>query len=195
MKSAALPTYRVAESLLVPCARPPSSPGVFADSPARAVMTDLLEVAAATISPNATISEAEAKMIHRGVRMLIVQDDTNCAAGVIGARDLYGERALCVQNEKKVVRSELKVADVMTTLSNLDAINLKSLSGATVADVVATFDQTGRRHLLVIEPSETDVSGRVRGVISLAQVERQLGTTISPAGIANTFVEIARALA
>ena len=65
---------------------------------------------------------------------------------------------------------------------------------ATVGDVIETLKRFGRNHLLVVETATAQSTRRVRGVISRAQVERQLGATISITPVANTFSEIERAL-
>src|SRR5438876_2212533 len=58
------------------------------DSPAIEVMTDLRQVAAATIRADATIAQANRAMITRGVRLLLVVDVTGTVMGLITARDL-----------------------------------------------------------------------------------------------------------
>jgi CBS domain-containing protein len=168
---------------------------VTLEAPAPAVLTDFQQSPAATVSRQASLSEAEQEMMRCGVRRLIVVGESAGVLGVIGARDLYGEQTLCLQQEHRVSRRDLKVADVMTGLGELDALSLHSLSSASVGDVVETLRHTGRRHLLVIEVVEPAGAARVRGVISLAQIERQLGMHIEPVGIAWTFAEIARTLA
>ena len=49
-------------------------------------------------------------------------------------------------------------------------------------------------HLLVVESASAQSPLRVRGVISRAQIERQLGTALDIAPIASSFSEIERAL-
>jgi hypothetical protein len=61
--------------------------------------------------------------------------------------------------------------------------------------VVATLKRVGRNHLLVVEGATPRTPQRVRGVISRAQIERQLGVPIDITPIASSFSEIGRALA
>ena len=61
------------------------------DSPAIEVMTDLRQVAAATIRADATIAQANRAMITRGVRLLLVDDVTGTVMGLITARNIVGE--------------------------------------------------------------------------------------------------------
>jgi hypothetical protein len=65
---------------------------------------------------------------------------------------------------------------------------------ARVGQLVATLQHLGRNHLLVVEKSDELNLHRVRGVVSRAQIERQLGATIDITPIASTFSEIERAL-
>jgi CBS domain-containing protein len=87
------------------------------------------------------------------------------------------------------------VADVMTELSMLDAVPFEAMRTASVGNVVASLTRVGRDHLLVCEAGKGSAPGRVRGVISRTQVERQLGRAIEVTPIATTFAEIERALA
>ena len=68
------------------------------------------------------------------------------------------------------------------------------LSRATVGQVVATLLEFGRPHLLVVEPGANPETQRVRGLVSLMQVERQLGMQLPFTRIAGTFAEIGKAL-
>ena len=48
---------------------------------------------------------------------------------------------------------ELIVADVMTPLAMLDAVDLDVMRRASVSNVIATLQRHGRNHLLVVEGS------------------------------------------
>jgi len=86
------------------------------------------------------------------------------------------------------------VADVMSPLGTLDAIDLEDLSHADVARVIATLKQVGRRHLLVVQKAGSGHGPRVRGVISQTQIERQLGQRIDMVETAGNFAEISASL-
>ena len=107
---------------------------------------------------------------------------------------LDAPRRLRIVSERNVHHDELCVADVMTPLSMLDAIDLDRMRSANVGHVVATLKRLGRNHLLVVEGATPRTPQRVRGVISRAQIERQLGTAIDITPIASSFSEIERAL-
>jgi len=165
------------------------------DSPALQVMTDLTLVKAATTHPGTSLRQAEQMMIYQGVRMLFVVSDMPSLEGLITTTDLTGDRAMRIVAERHVHHDELCVADVMTPMSMLDALDLERMLAASVGQVVATLKRFGRNHLLVVEGAAPQTPQRVRGVISRAQIERQLGTPIDITPIASSFSEIGRALA
>ena len=81
----------------------------------------------------------------------------------------------------------------MTQLAQLDAVELDALRTATVRNLIATLKRHGRNHLLVVEDGGTTPL-RVRGVISRAQIERQLGTPIELVEGAGSFAELRQML-
>ena len=192
---AALPSFRLEPGISIAPAQPKSSAPVRLDSPALQVMTDLTLVKAATTHPGTSLRQAEQMMIYQGVRMLFVVSDMPSFEGLITTTDLTGDRAMRIVAERNVHHDELCVADVMTPLSMLDAIDLERMRAASVGQVVATLKRFGRNHLLVMEGAAPQTPQRVRGVISRAQIERQLGISIDIAPIASSFSEIGRALA
>jgi len=190
----ALPTFRLEPGISMAQAQPQNSTSVRLESPALEVMTDLTQVKAATTHPATSLAQAEQMMIYQGVRMLFVVSDMPSLEGLITTTDLSGDRAMRIVSERHVRHDELSVADVMTPLSALDAIGFERMGPATVGNVIATLKRFGRNHLLVVQAATEQTPQRVRGVISRAQIERQLGATIDIAQIASSFSEIERAL-
>ncbi len=167
---------------------------VTLDSPALDVMTDLTRVKAATTHPQTTLRQAEQAMIYLGVRMLFVVTGMPAIEGLITTTDLRGDRQMRLVHERGARYDELIVADVMTPLALLDAIDYERMRSARVGHVVATLESFGRSHLLVFERVAGAASDSVRGVISRAQVERQLGRPIDASQIASSFADIERLL-
>ncbi len=194
MAQAALRTFNFPSGTIIAQAFPKQNAPVTVDSNALEVMTDLTQVKAATTSPQTSLAQAEQIMIYQGVRLLFVVSDMPSVEGLITSTDLHGERALRVVNTRKIHYDELCVADVMTELSLLDAIDYDELKTARVAAVIATIRQVGRQHLLVVQKPDGTTPGRIRGVISRTQVERQLGEPIDLPEIARSFAEIGEAL-
>ncbi len=190
-----LSTFRFPEGTCIAQAQPHMGVSVTLASPGRAVMTDLTHVRAATIRPDMPLAEARQTMIHQGVRLLFVVSEMPCVDGLITSTDLEGERPMQQIARRGVKYEELVVADVMSPLVTLDAIDLEDLAHADVGKVVATLKQLGRRHMLVVQKAGTGHGPRVRGVISQTQIERQLGQPIALVETAGNFAEISQSLA
>jgi signal-transduction protein with cAMP-binding, CBS, and nucleotidyltransferase domain len=193
-RDAALPTFRVEPGVSLAQTTPLRNAPVTLDSPALLVMTDLTQVKAATTQPGTTLRQAEQIMIYQGVRMLFVVTDMPSFEGLLTTTDLRGDKAMRVVHDRKLHYDDVCVADVMTELALLDAIALDAMKVACVGNVIATLKHFGRNHLLVVEDAAEGTPRRVRGVISRAQIERQLGTAIDISPIARSFAEIERAL-
>ncbi len=193
-RPAALPTRRLEPGISLAQARPWQTAPVDLDSPALEVMTDLTQVKAASTQPATTLAQAEQIMIYQGVRMLFVVSDMPAVLGLVTSTDLRGDRALrCVQ-QRGLHYDELCVADVMTALAVLDAIDFAQLQRARVGQVIATLERHGRNHLLVVDGAGGRPPQRVRGVISRSQIERQLGRPIEVPEIAHSFAELGQML-
>lgn len=190
----ALPTFRLEPGTAIAQALPWHAPFVTLDAPALEVMTDLTLVKAVTTAPSTSLRQAEQLMIYQGVRMLFVVTDMPSVEGIVTTTDLRGERQMRLVHERNVHYDELCVADVMTGLSMLEAIDHARMGTARVGDVVETLQRLGRNHLLVVEKATAQTPRRVRGILSRAQIERQSGTVINITPIAHSFSEIERAL-
>ena len=190
----ALPTFRLEPGTAIAQAATASTSSVTLDSPGLSVMTDLTQTKAASAHPSTSLSQAEQIMIYQGVRMLFVVSDMPAIEGLVTIADLHGDRQVRVAQERGLRYGQLSVADVMTGLARLEAIEYRRMKGATVGDVIATLKRHGHSHLLVVEEAGDGTARRVRGVISRSQIERQLGTAIDVTPIASSFSDIERAL-
>ncbi|GAB4396973.1 MAG: hypothetical protein OHK0048_03650 [Rhodoferax sp.] len=164
-------------------------PSVQADSPALTVMTDLSRVPVATIRGDASLDDANRSMITRGVRLLMVVDDTEAVVGLVSAADILGERPVQAATRRQVRRAELQVCDVMTPLERMEALRLSDVRPAQVGHVVATLKADGRAHAIVIDDTAPAPHPLV-GIFSAAQIARQLGVQIQTHEMARTFAEI-----
>jgi hypothetical protein len=171
MALAPLPMLRVVESLLLPTVT--TAVRTAPATPALALVTDFLATSAMSIDASASLGEAERRMRDCGLGLLIVLDEPPCVMGVIDACDLRGERAARPSAQPGRAPGGMRVYDVVTRLRDLDTLDLATLATATPAQVVEAMQSSGRDHLLVIEPSSTAITGRLRGVIALAHAEQQ----------------------
>jgi len=181
MQDLALTTYRFSEETCIQQAQPKIKNHVFMDSAALDVMTDLSVVKAETIDPKTSISSAEMVMINRGVRALFVTTNFPCVDGLVTATDLRGNKPIDQRHLQQVVHHELCVKDVMTPLSGLDIIDYDELKNAYVDRVVATFEKLKCTHLLVVQRAREEGPARIRGVISVTQLKRQLAKSLMEA--------------
>lgn len=194
MPNSALSTFRLSNGTSIAQAQPPQQERVTLESPGMAVMTDLTQVRAATVQPDSGLAQAELMMIHQGVRLLFVVTQMPAVDGIVTAADLQGEKPLRLVSQRSVKFEDLCVADVMTPLPDIDAIDFAALRRASVAQVIAALLNTGRAHMLVIESASAAAPMRIRGVISKTQIERQIGTQLPVTGMATSFAEMSAVL-
>ena len=194
-RNSPLPTRLLEPGTVIAQARDWQTSPVSLESPALEVMTDLTQVKAATTSPSTTLRQAEQFMIYQGVRMLFVVREMPAIEGLVTSTDLHSDAQLRLVQQRNLRYDELTVSHVMTPLSELDAIDFAVMRFATVSNVIATLRRYGRNHLLVTELSSAAAPGRVRGVVSRTQIERQLGVPVPVTEVANTFAEVVKMLA
>jgi CBS-domain-containing membrane protein len=131
------------------CAPDASATQETLDSPAIRVMTDLRQVTAVVVDPQATMEAAHDMMLRRGVRMLLALDADGTLSGLITATDVLGEKPLHLVHDRRIHHSDILVADVMTPASRLDAFDWETVRAARVGNVVTRLQQTRRQHALV----------------------------------------------
>lgn len=170
-------------------------PPVNIDSPAMQVMTDLSLLPVATINASATLDDANRSMIARGVRLLLVVDDSRQkVAGLMTSVDILGEKPVLAAQRLQVTRHELHVADVMVPVEKMDAMNIEDVKKARVGHIVASLKADGRAHAIVVGQ---DAHGKqaLMGIFSASQIARQLGVQIHTHEMARTFAEIEAVIA
>jgi len=163
------------------------------DNPALDVMTDFRRLTAFIATPGDTIKQAEERMIRRKVRLLFVMDSQDRVAGLVTRTDIHGEKPMQVVQSRGIRRDEVLVADIMTPVERLEAVDYDDIAHARVGHVLETLKARGRQHALVIE--HTGGRQMVRGLLSLSQLCKQLGVNVETTEVANTFIEIEQHLA
>ncbi len=164
------------------------------ESPAIDVMTDLTQVAAVVIDPNAPMDLAHSYMMQRGVRMLLAIGQDDVLVGIITATDILGEKPVELSREQRIRHSEILVSDLMTLASRLDAFELRHVSSSRVGHIISSLQSHRRHHALVVQQA-ADGNVEVRGIFSLSQIARQLGVALQLSDAAGSFAEIEAALA
>ena len=186
-----LSARRLAGTVRIVC--PASPKAVTMLSPALEVMTDLRYTHAAVTDAATSMEVANAYMIKRGVRSLLVLGEDKNLCGIITATDILGEKPLRFTQERRVKHNEILVADIMTPLERLEGVAIEEVQRARVGDIITSLQDSGRQHTLVIESDEGGTPV-VCGIFSLTQIEKQLGVTIPSQEVAKTFTEIEAAL-
>ena len=166
---------------------------VSADSPATQAMTDLSRVPPATIGSDVTLEEANRSMIMRGVRLLPVVAD-NRIIGLITSADILGEKPFLLAQRRQSTPRELRVADVMVPVEQVEALAIEDVRKANVGHIVATLRADGRAHALVFGHDKQGKQVLV-GIFSASQIARQLGVHIQTYEMARTFAEIEAVIA
>lgn len=176
-----------------------SQPSTFtlvrAESPALCVMTDLKQVSAATIAPDANLTQANQTMISRGVRLLLVVNRDDEVLGLITSRDTQGEKPIKLIQERGGRHSDLLVSDLMCPRERIDLIDAADVLRAKVSDIVATLKHLKRQHAIVGERDPISGQTRIRGIFSATQIGRQLGAAVQTFDVGSTFSEIEGLLA
>ncbi len=163
-------------------------------SSALEVMTDLRYVATETIQAQVAVEAATQKMIVRGVRSLLVVDDSADIIGIITSRDLMGPRAQQTSAAQDIGCGEVRVRDAMTPGDAIEVLGLDDVLHAHVGDIIETLKHSGRQHALVVETDPLDDKPVIRGVFSASQIARQLGIAPDQGDLAQTFAQIDRAM-
>ncbi len=166
-------------------------PPVTVAAPALDVMTDLKKTTAITVHPQESLDAAQQRMIQKAVRMLLVVDYNDELVGIITATDILGEKPIqFVQSNGGNVKT-LKVQDVMTPQTDIDALNIKDVSHARVGDIIETLKHHHRQHAIVVDSQGPRNEITLRGIFSLTQIARQLGVQVQTYDVAQNLAEIA----
>lgn len=179
------------------CARGPRDcPSLPETAPADRVMVDFCREPAVTVDSHQRIDAALGLMQNAGVRALLVMADGR-VSGLITAYDIQGEKPIqfvqssdCIHHPK-CRHEDVEVSDIMTPIQELPMLQMEDLANANVGNVLETFRQTGHTHLLVMESLSAGETS-IRGLISRAQVERQLGIASTASVLPQIEREITR---
>jgi CBS domain-containing protein len=149
-------------------------PYIQLSDPALCVMSDFTHEVAQTIGGEQRLDDALNELFRSGARTILVTSEQQ-VIGLVTVCDLRGESI--AHSGYRAWRDSLRVADVMTGVSDMPTINWQTMPDATVGDLVEIFQGRGVECLVVIE---VEGGARVRGLIHRRRLEQQLGYT--PAG-------------
>jgi CBS-domain-containing membrane protein len=169
------------------------------DDPALELMTDLRRVPPISVQASTSIDEALRGMVLSGVRFLFVVNGTQQLVGAITAYDIQGEKPLLyLRSVDGTLGSrshrEIEVGHIMEPVAEWVVVLLPAVNRLRLRHVAAMFQETGRRHLVVVEPDLGRSAATVCGLFSATQLERELGLTMAELPRAERFVDIHQAL-
>lgn len=174
------------ESIRAPAKNPSSVRARFREAaegrlaltdPAVHVVTDFVFQQPVTVPEELPIDDALREMIRAGVRALLVVRD-EVVTGLITSYDIQGERPLQFLTESGYRRhDEIEVGHIMTPWERVSTLDWRALDRARVSDLIAFFRCTAATHVVMVEHTDQG-STAVRGLISRARLERQLGHSI-----------------
>jgi len=176
MSGSALPAVTYPRIARLPSAQIPEASVTLAD-PGMAVVTDFTWERPATVTEDRAIDDALREMMQARVRaLLVVRDDE--VTGLITSYDIQGERPLrFLQASGFLSRTEIEVHHIMIPWDRVPTLEWQSIRVARVFAVVDFLKATRATHVLIVERAER--SGVfVRGLISRARLERQLGRPV-----------------
>ncbi len=180
----------------VPCylPKPAANPPVDAHSPALAVMTDFQRLTPVTVARETSLDDANRIMTLCHVHYLLVGDAEKHLLGIVSEAGTRGHRPLAVAHQMGARPSELVVGDVMISQhDDAEVMHLRDLTSARVGNVLAALKELGTPFCLVVDHDEED-NHILCGVVSLAQIERQMGLSSSSEEIAQTFSQVVSSL-
>jgi hypothetical protein len=89
---------------------------------------------------------------------------------------------------------EIEVGHIMEPVAEWVVVLLPAVSRLRLRHVAAMFQETGRRHLVVVDPANGQRAATVCGLFSATQLERELSLTMAELPRAERFVDIQQAL-
>ncbi len=176
-----------------PCRMGEETP-LLEEESALTAMVDFHWVCPVTVEPGQKIAAALQNMIGARVRTLLVMAEDHMI-GLITSYDIEGPKPLqflsgsgCIH--AKCQHEDIEVADIMTPVEALPTLRFEDVGKAQIGDIVETFRETRRTHLLVTDRQD---DGRilVRGLISGTEIERRLGMLSAHVSAARIELETA----
>ncbi len=145
---------------------------VHLDDAAFLVMTDFNQTKPRTTAPKESMDDALNDMKVQGVHLLLVKDEDGLIEGVIASEDILGEKPIQIIQERRIPRAQITVKMIMTPLSHIAALDIKSIQHAKVGNIVETLKALNQHYVLVFERNEDETL--LRGIFTTSQISRQL---------------------
>ncbi|MBR9727358.1 CBS domain-containing protein [Shewanella intestini] len=146
----------------------------FLDDSALEIFTDF-DVARPIVIDASTTAMATIKIMEKThAYMRIVIDKTDKFLGVVSQQELDQHNLMVKAKALGNTIDELLVTDIMISRDSIQAFDFEEIKTAKVKDVVRVLQETGRRHMLVIDQN----LHHIRGIIAASDLARKLNIPI-----------------
>ena len=145
---------------------------VHLDDPALNVMRDFSFHHPSTCSESTLLNEAIAIIKTSHDYMLLVLNQDNRPIGILSSSDLFGEKPIQIQQQKRIERELIQVHMLMTHIETLPIYNYETIHHARVGNVVNSLKKLHALYALVGQ--HTDQGPILRGLFTTSQINKQL---------------------
>ena len=154
-------------------------------SPATQVVTSFTDTSPMRASFDTTIEQASKQLTTQRSDFILVTDEEQKLVGIVASADLQSSKIMILAQRLGLPRSEISLRYLMTPLSNLMGVSMKSLSYSCIGDALQTMEHHGAMFLLV-----TAANNEISGLISARDIARKLQIPVHISPIAHTFSEV-----
>ena len=154
-------------------------------SPATQVVTSFTDTSQMRASFDTTIEQASKQLTTQRSDFILVTDEQQKLVGIVASADLQSSKIMILAQRLGLPRSEISLRYLMTPLSNLMGVSMKSLSYSCIGDALQTMEHHGAMFLLV-----TAANNEISGLISARDIARKLQIPVHISPIAHTFSEV-----
>jgi CBS domain-containing protein len=154
-------------------------------SPATQVVTSFTDTSPMRASFDTTIEQASKQLTTQRSDFILVTDEEQKLVGIVASADLQSSKIMILAQRLGLPRSEISLRYLMTPLSNLMGVSMKSLSYSCIGDALQTMEHHGAMFLLV-----TAANNEISGLISARDIARKLQIPVHISPIAHTFSKV-----
>ncbi|EWS99009.1 MULTISPECIES: CBS domain-containing protein [Pseudoalteromonas] len=154
-------------------------------SPATQVVTSFTDTSPMRASFDTTIEQASKQLTTQRSDFILVTGEQQKLIGIVASADLQSSKIMILAQRLGLPRSEISLRYLMTPLSNLMGVSMKSLSYSCIGDALQTMEHHGAMFLLV-----TAANNEISGLISARDIARKLQIPVHISPIAHTFSEV-----
>ncbi len=154
-------------------------------SPATRIVTSFTQTSPMRAVFDTTIEQASKQLNTQPSDFILVTDEHQKLIGIVASADLQSSKIMILSQRLGLPRSEISLRYLMTPLSNLMGVSMKSLSYSCIGDALQTMEHHGAMFILV-----TAANNEISGLISARDIARKLQIPVHISPIAHTFSEV-----